>query len=59
MRSLVSQRWLCLVALLKGCALVRAHIEMKEPAPRHSQFSKFYMDNDDVDYNMKSPLGPI
>ncbi|KAJ2583089.1 hypothetical protein GGH95_001183 [Coemansia sp. RSA 1836] len=32
---------------------------MKEPAPRHSQFSKFYMDNDDVDYNMKSPLGPI
>ncbi|KAJ2895512.1 hypothetical protein IWW38_002289 [Coemansia aciculifera] len=32
---------------------------MKEPAPRHSQFSKFYMDKDDVDYNMKSPLGPI
>ncbi|KAJ2008238.1 hypothetical protein GGI04_001226 [Coemansia thaxteri] len=32
---------------------------MKEPPPRHSQFSKFYMDNDDVDYNMKSPLGPI
>ncbi|KAJ2846863.1 hypothetical protein J3B02_004301 [Coemansia erecta] len=32
---------------------------MKEPPPRHSQFSKFYTDNDDVDYNMKSPLGPI
>ncbi|KAJ2786674.1 hypothetical protein H4R21_007167, partial [Coemansia helicoidea] len=32
---------------------------MKEPPPRHSQFSKYYLDNDDVDYNMKSPLGPI
>ncbi|KAJ2347796.1 hypothetical protein IWW50_005229 [Coemansia erecta] len=41
------------------CAGVNAHVEMKEPAPRHSQFSKFYLDNDDIDYNMKSPLGPI
>ncbi|KAJ2295069.1 hypothetical protein IWW55_005570, partial [Coemansia sp. RSA 2706] len=38
---------------------VGAHVELKEPPPRHSQFSKYYLDNDDVDYNMKSPLGPI
>ncbi|KAJ2543118.1 hypothetical protein EV175_006005 [Coemansia sp. RSA 1933] len=45
--------------LLGICSRASAHIELKEPPPRHSQFSKFYMDNDDVDYNMKSPLGPI
>ncbi|KAJ2664515.1 hypothetical protein IWW48_000768 [Coemansia sp. RSA 1200] len=46
-------------SLLYLCLEAWAHIELKEPSPRHSQFSKFYMDNDDVDYNMKSPLGPI
>ncbi|KAJ1666004.1 hypothetical protein IW140_000570 [Coemansia sp. RSA 1813] len=45
--------------LIYMCLQANAHIELKEPPPRHSQFSKFYMDNDDVDYNMKSPLGPI
>ncbi|KAJ1824116.1 hypothetical protein LPJ60_001005 [Coemansia sp. RSA 2675] len=59
MKPLTLPRWPCLMALLQGCSFVWAHVEMKEPAPRHSQFSKFYMDNDDVDYNMKSPLGPI
>ncbi|KAJ2649146.1 hypothetical protein IWW40_003408 [Coemansia sp. RSA 1250] len=48
-----------LLFLLLLAASVSAHVEMKEPPPRHSQFSKFYLDNDDVDYNMKSPLGPI
>lgn len=49
-----------LISLMAICTvLASAHVEMKEPPPRHSQFSKFYMDNDDVDYNMKSPLGPI
>ncbi|KAJ1734396.1 hypothetical protein LPJ61_001091 [Coemansia biformis] len=53
-------RWALLPAALHLlCACVRAHVEMKEPPPRHSQFSKYYLDNDDVDYNMKSPLGPI
>ncbi|KAJ2228575.1 hypothetical protein H4R99_005967 [Coemansia sp. RSA 1722] len=50
---------LLLVVLQTACLRVYAHVEMKEPPPRHSQFSKFYTDNDDVDYNMKSPLGPI
>ncbi|KAJ1858501.1 hypothetical protein GGH12_002830 [Coemansia sp. RSA 1822] len=50
---------LVLLLLQAICAGVNAHVEMKEPPPRHSQFSKFYLDNDDVDYNMKSPLGPI
>ncbi|KAJ1815730.1 hypothetical protein LPJ56_004479 [Coemansia sp. RSA 2599] len=30
---------------------------MREPPPRRSKFSKFYINSDDVDYNMKSPLG--
>ncbi|KAJ1966197.1 hypothetical protein GGI12_000219 [Dipsacomyces acuminosporus] len=30
---------------------------MREPSPRRSKFSKFYIGKDDVDYNMKSPLG--
>ncbi|KAJ1813118.1 hypothetical protein LPJ56_003576 [Coemansia sp. RSA 2599] len=50
---------LLLLLLQTACLRVCAHVEMKEPPPRHSQFSKFYTDNDDVDYNMKSPLGPI
>ncbi|KAJ1999961.1 hypothetical protein GGI04_004347 [Coemansia thaxteri] len=29
---------------------------MREPPPRRSKFSKFYITADDVDYNMKSPL---
>ncbi|KAJ1848769.1 hypothetical protein LPJ73_003882 [Coemansia sp. RSA 2703] len=29
---------------------------MREPPPRRSKFSKFYINGDDVDYNMKSPL---
>ncbi|KAJ1939442.1 hypothetical protein GGF37_004398 [Kickxella alabastrina] len=50
----------CISAVfLCACSLVSAHIELKEPPPRHSQFSKFYMDNDEIDYSMKSPLGPI
>ncbi|KAJ2804505.1 hypothetical protein H4R20_002477 [Coemansia guatemalensis] len=48
-----------ILLVLLACICVKAHVEMKEPPPRHSQFSKFYLDNDDVDYNMKSPLGPI
>ncbi|KAJ2385796.1 hypothetical protein GGI05_004584 [Coemansia sp. RSA 2603] len=46
-----------MLAQLSTC--VQAHVEMKKPAPRHSQFSKFYVNNDDVDYNMKLPLGSI
>ncbi|KAJ2813977.1 hypothetical protein H4S07_000271 [Coemansia furcata] len=34
-----------------------AQVEMREPPPRRSKFSKFYITADDVDYNMKSPLG--
>ncbi|KAJ2863340.1 hypothetical protein GGH94_003656 [Coemansia aciculifera] len=34
-----------------------AQVEMREPPPRRSKFSKFYINADDVDYNMKSPLG--
>ncbi|KAJ2880157.1 hypothetical protein FB639_002902 [Coemansia asiatica] len=30
---------------------------MREPPPRRSKFSKFYINADDVDYNMKSSLG--
>ncbi|KAJ2726436.1 hypothetical protein GGI07_000574 [Coemansia sp. Benny D115] len=30
---------------------------MRQPPPRRSKFSKYYISNDDVDYNMKSPLG--
>ncbi|KAJ2696496.1 hypothetical protein FB645_006185 [Coemansia sp. IMI 203386] len=30
---------------------------MREPPPRRSKFSKFYINSDDVDYNMKSSLG--
>ncbi|KAJ2291070.1 hypothetical protein IW139_004748 [Coemansia sp. RSA 353] len=37
--------------------LCYAQLEMREPPPRRSKFSKFYMSADDVDYNMKSPLG--
>ncbi|KAJ1860581.1 hypothetical protein LPJ73_001319 [Coemansia sp. RSA 2703] len=54
-----TSRWLLaaiILAQLSTC--VQAHVEI-EPAPRHSQFSKFYVDNNDVDYNMKSPLGSI
>ncbi|KAI8321921.1 hypothetical protein GQ54DRAFT_260977, partial [Martensiomyces pterosporus] len=29
---------------------------MREPAPRRSKFSRFYIASDDIDYNMKSPL---
>ncbi|KAJ1719388.1 hypothetical protein LPJ53_005843 [Coemansia erecta] len=54
-----SRWWLAAALLAQLWAGVHAHVEMKEPPPRHSQFSKFYVDNDDVDYNMKSPLGPI
>ncbi|KAJ2391073.1 hypothetical protein H4S02_001516 [Coemansia sp. RSA 2611] len=34
-----------------------AQVEMREPPPRRSKFSKFYINADDVDYNMKSSLG--
>ncbi|KAJ2659395.1 hypothetical protein IWW48_003542 [Coemansia sp. RSA 1200] len=34
-----------------------AQVEMREPPPRRSKFSRFYIAADDVDYNMKSPLG--
>ncbi|KAJ2891769.1 hypothetical protein IWW38_003484 [Coemansia aciculifera] len=37
--------------------LACAQVEMREPPPRRSKFSKFYISTDDVDYNMKSPLG--
>ncbi|KAJ2772851.1 hypothetical protein IWQ56_001209 [Coemansia nantahalensis] len=30
---------------------------MREPPPRRSKFSRYYISTDDVDYNMKSPLG--
>ncbi|KAJ1935860.1 hypothetical protein FBU59_005249, partial [Linderina macrospora] len=36
-----------------------AQVEMREPAPRRSKFSKYYMESDDIDYNMKSPLNTI
>ncbi|KAJ1748585.1 hypothetical protein LPJ78_002457 [Coemansia sp. RSA 989] len=38
-------------------SLCWAQVEMREPPPRRSKFSKAYMSSDDVDYNMKSPLG--
>ncbi|KAJ1727670.1 hypothetical protein LPJ61_004454, partial [Coemansia biformis] len=48
-------RWATAAALLAGmCA---AQVEMREPPPRRSKFSRFYISTDDVDYNMKSPLG--
>ncbi|KAI8325010.1 hypothetical protein GQ54DRAFT_255465, partial [Martensiomyces pterosporus] len=60
MRSRISSLVLYSVLLLLHVRRqASAHVEMKEPPPRHSQFSKYYVDNDDVDYNMKSPLGPI
>ncbi|KAJ2816476.1 hypothetical protein IWW50_006486, partial [Coemansia erecta] len=37
--------------------LCSAQVELREPPPRRSKFSRFYMTADDVDYNMKSPLG--
>ncbi|KAJ2556649.1 hypothetical protein EV175_001858, partial [Coemansia sp. RSA 1933] len=45
-----------LVAVLFG-SICHGQVEMREPPPRRSKFSKFYMTADDVDYNMKSPLG--
>ncbi|KAI9502295.1 hypothetical protein GGI25_001582 [Coemansia spiralis] len=38
-------------------SICHAQVEMREPPPRRSKFSKFYITADDVDYNMKSPLG--
>ncbi|KAJ2711821.1 hypothetical protein H4R19_003058 [Coemansia spiralis] len=34
-----------------------AQVEVREPPPRRSKFSRYYISTDDVDYNMKSPLG--
>ncbi|ORX67212.1 hypothetical protein DL89DRAFT_218844, partial [Linderina pennispora] len=45
------------LSLLVGTSL--AQVEMREPAPRRSKFSKYYMDSDDVDYNMKTPLNSV
>ncbi|KAJ2664085.1 hypothetical protein IW148_002143 [Coemansia sp. RSA 1199] len=46
-----------ILLLLALAGLCWAQVEMREPPPRRSKFSKFYMSADDVDYNMKSPLG--
>ncbi|KAJ2369297.1 hypothetical protein H4S01_001087 [Coemansia sp. RSA 2610] len=43
--------------LLVLAGLCWAQVEMREPPPRRSKFSKNYIAADDVDYNMKSPLG--
>ncbi|KAJ2088586.1 hypothetical protein IW138_004076 [Coemansia sp. RSA 986] len=43
--------------LLLLASICYAQVEMREPPPRRSKFSKFYITADDVDYNMKSPLG--
>ncbi|KAJ2388919.1 hypothetical protein GGI05_003649, partial [Coemansia sp. RSA 2603] len=45
-----------LVLLYSAIQLCNAQVEMREPPPRRSKFSKFYINGDDVDYNMKSPL---
>ncbi|KAJ2446924.1 hypothetical protein GGF42_005570 [Coemansia sp. RSA 2424] len=46
-----------IVALTLLADLSCAQVEMREPPPRRSKFSKFYISTDDIDYNMKSPLG--
>ncbi|KAI7825488.1 hypothetical protein BX661DRAFT_163922 [Kickxella alabastrina] len=43
--------------VLLTCLGTQAQVEVREPPPRRSKFSKFYISADDVDYNMKSPLG--
>ncbi|KAJ1896819.1 hypothetical protein LPJ66_003758 [Kickxella alabastrina] len=43
--------------VLLTCLGTQAQVEMREPPPRRSKFSKFYISADNVDYNMKSPLG--
>ncbi|KAJ2739275.1 hypothetical protein GGI20_006137, partial [Coemansia sp. BCRC 34301] len=48
-------QYIAAVALLVDMCC--AQVEMREPPPRRSKFSKFYISTDDVDYNMKSPLG--
>ncbi|KAJ2039447.1 hypothetical protein IW146_001797 [Coemansia sp. RSA 922] len=48
-------KYISAIALLID--LCCAQVEMREPPPRRSKFSKFYITADDVDYNMKSPLG--
>ncbi|KAJ2809317.1 hypothetical protein H4R20_000220 [Coemansia guatemalensis] len=45
------------LALLMMLGLCWAQVEMREPPPRRSKFSKNYIAADDVDYNMKSALG--
>jgi hypothetical protein len=46
--------------LLSFSALVSyvvGHMEIKSPAPRKSQFSKYYQSKDDVDWDLTAPLG--
>ncbi|KAJ1894937.1 hypothetical protein LPJ66_004883 [Kickxella alabastrina] len=45
------------ILVLLTCLGTQAQVEMREPPPRRSKFSKFYINADDVDYNMKPPLG--
>jgi hypothetical protein len=34
-----------------------AHMEVQSPAPRKSQYSQYYQDKDDVDWDLNAPLG--
>lgn len=54
--SLLSLKKTSLLVLLLLPLACLAQVEMREPPPRRSKFSKFYINADDVDYNMKTPL---